>query len=158
MELLKEEVHSIWDTEKENIFAEIAEGTFEDLSNLELGTPLYQEWWKLIDENGRILGYGWVSYRNDDFEISLVVDTKHQGVGLGSFIMDKLEAIAVEKGFNEIVAIVKNTNPNSEVMIKWLFKKGYVPYWLGFEGLEPKSQEFAISGVKKSDIRLIKKL
>ncbi|GAA0337262.1 hypothetical protein GCM10008967_29430 [Bacillus carboniphilus] len=106
MEIIKEE-HSIWDTEKEIIFAEVADGTFDNLNNLELGLQLNQEWWKLIDENEKVLGFGWVNYENDDFEISLVVDTNHQGEGLGSFIIEKLEAIALEKGFNKIVAIVK---------------------------------------------------
>jgi GNAT superfamily N-acetyltransferase len=157
MDLIKEE-HSVWDTEKEIIFAEVSDGTFDNLNNLELGSQLNQEWWKLIDDNERVLGFGWINYENGDFEISLVVDTNHQGEGLGSFIIEKLEAIALEKGFNEVVAIVKKTNPNSEEMIDWLYKKSYVAYWLGLEGFEPKSQEFAINVVKKTDIKLIKNI
>jgi GNAT superfamily N-acetyltransferase len=157
MELIKEE-HSIWNTEKEAIFAMVAEGTFDNLNNLELGTQLKQDWWKLIGDNERVLGFGWVSYKNDDFEISLVVDTNHQGEGLGSSIIEQLEAIALEKGFDETVAVVKKTNPNSKDMIDWLYKKNYIAYWLGVEGFEPKSQEFATNVAKKTDIKLIKKI
>jgi GNAT superfamily N-acetyltransferase len=125
---------------------------------LELGKILHHEWWKLINNDERALGFGWVNYENDEFEISLVVDSNYQGLGLGSFIMENLETLALEKGFFETVARVKESNPNSEEMIVWLYKKNYVNYWVGMNGFEPKSLEFASRIVKKQDVKLIKKI
>ncbi|MCM0625132.1 GNAT family N-acetyltransferase [Lysinibacillus sp. OL1_EC] len=156
MRLIKEE-NSIWNIEKETIVAEAGEGTFDN-SNSELGTLLNQEWWKLIDDNERLIGFGWVDYENDDFEISVAVTKEYQGLGLGSFILVELEHIAKEKGFNETVAIVKESNQESDKMIKWLYKKGYVAYWPGIKGIESKSQEFATNIVKKVDLTLTKQI
>ncbi|MFE4354013.1 GNAT family N-acetyltransferase [Peribacillus butanolivorans] len=156
MKLIKEE-NPIWDIEKENIVGKVEGGTF-NLDNLEVGTQLHQEWWKLIDDNDRVLGFGWINYENGDFEISLAVHKDYQGSGSGSIIIEGLESIAKEKGFNKTVAIVKKTNPNSLKMIKWLYQKKYMAYWMGLEGMEPKSQEFAINIVQKMDIELIKEL
>ncbi|WP_339243074.1 GNAT family N-acetyltransferase [Paenibacillus sp. FSL F4-0243] len=156
MYLVKEE-NPIWDNEKENIVGNVEVGTF-NLENVVVGEELCQEWFKLIDDNVGVLGFGWIDYNNNNFEISVAVHKDYQGSGSGSIIIEELERIAKEKGFNEVRGIVKSSNPNAVKMIEWLYRKNYKAYWMGLQRMEPKSQEFAINAVRKLDIELIKEL
>ena len=154
MKLIKDG-ESIWDIAKETIIGKVEEGTFE-FYNLELGSKLNQEWWKLVDDNERVLGFGWINYAHDEFEISLAVDEDSRGDGLGSFIVEEFERIAKEKGFNETLAIIKHSNHNSLKMVEWFYQKGYAVYVCGLEGMKPISVEFATNMVKRMDVHLIK--
>jgi GNAT superfamily N-acetyltransferase len=153
MKLIKDE--KFWDIEKETIFDKIEKGTFE-FCNLEIGITLDQDWWKLVDYNERVLGFGWINYEQGDFEISLAVNEDSKGIGLGSFIVKELERIAKEQGFNETVAIIKQSNPNSSKIVEWFYKKGYAVYIPGLEGMERKTEELATNMVKRMDVHLIK--
>lgn len=154
MKLIKDE-KLIWDIEKETIFEKIEKGTFE-FCNLEIGSKLEQGWWKLVDENERVLGFGWINYKNDDFEISLAVNEDSRGTGFGSFIVKELEGIAKEQGFNETAAIIKQSNPNSSKMVEWFYQKDYAVFLPGLGGMERKTEELATSMVKRMDVHLIK--
>ncbi|MEH7515107.1 GNAT family N-acetyltransferase [Gottfriedia acidiceleris] len=156
MKLIKYE-KSVWDIEKEIIFGKVEEGIFE-FYNLELGNELNQEWWKLVGDNEEILGFGWINYKHGDFEFSLVVNQESRGYGIGSFIVEELERIAREKNFKEVLAIIKQSNPNSLKTMKWFYEKGYTGYVNGFEGREMKTREVAAKMVKKMDVHLIKQI
>lgn len=156
MELINEK-NALWDHEKERIVGEAKEGTF-DMGDLKYGETLFQEWWKLIDEHKRIIGFGWVYKEEDDFEISVAVDKEHQGNGAGSFILGELEGIAKQLGFHQVIGIIKSTNQEATEVIEWLYRNGYVAYWPGFQGSEPKNQHVAFNIVKKCDLTLTKNI
>ncbi|WP_378152640.1 GNAT family N-acetyltransferase [Chungangia koreensis] len=153
MKLIKDE-NPMWDDNKKTI---VEEGPF-NLKNPEIGSPLEEEWWKLIDMDQNVLGYGWITMENNDFEISVAIHKNHQELGLGTYILGELEQIAKNRGFKATVSVVRKKNDNSESIINWLCRKNYISHWLGIKGMEPKSKEFAINVVKKSDITLIKNL
>lgn len=147
----------MWNSEKKNIFSSIERGTFElDLDTLELGTTLENEWWKLIyDET--VIGFGWINYISDDFEISFVVSEEFSGKGFGSFIISELEKLAKEDGFTQTLAIVKQTNPNSAKIIKYLYQRNYSFYIKGFDKENIKQpMQSAIHMVGIADVHLSK--
>lgn len=156
MRLIKEE-NSMWDSEKKAIFENIETGTF-DLNEFKLGNRLGNEWWRIVNEDDDVLGFGWINYEDQDFEVSIAINSHSRGEGLGSFVLDKFEQIAKEKKYEQIVAIVKKTNPNSSMMIEWLYKKNYAYYFPELGGEIKKTAEFATSIVKKMDIHLKKNI
>ena len=156
LHLIKED-NPIWNLEKNRIFTSIDQGTFEyNLKELGLGIALEHEWWKLV-ENKKVLGFGWINYTNDDFEISFVVYDDYTGKGLGSFIINELEKLGESKGYRKILAIVKETNPNSEKIIEYLYRKGYSFYIDGIDQKNIKQPiQSAIRAIGMSDVHLLK--
>jgi GNAT superfamily N-acetyltransferase len=153
MDFLKEN-EPIWDLGKERIIRQSPQGTF-DLHTV-IGGSLGQEWYKLINDGGVTVAFGWLDIRGDRIEVSLAVDQAYSKLGYGSLIINEMELRAKEMGFNLLAAIVKVTNPSSLRMIKWLYQKGYKVYIPGFNGNEPQSEGIAINMARRMDVELTK--
>ena len=77
------------------------------------------DWWR-VEEDGEVLGYGWMDCTWGDAEILLVVDPRHTGKGAGSFILDRLEKEAQAHGLNYVYNVVRPTHPDREGITRWL--------------------------------------
>ncbi|GEM_PF-5388488 len=116
------------------------------------------EWFNLTDENGEIVGYGWINVSEGDAEISVAIDGKYQGRGYGSQIIDNLYREVESLGFEEIIVVVRQENPNASDVVKWAYKNGYVAEWPGLNGLEDLRLEAASGLVKRTNITLKKRI
>jgi len=115
-----------WDEAKQRIVAGAAPGTFDvRYKTLEVGQLVPGTWWR-VDDDGRTVGYGWLDVVWGDAEILLATDTELRGQGVGSFVLEHLEAEAHGLGLNRLYNIVRPTHPEGEKVTRWLTKRGFV--------------------------------
>src|ERR1700733_7160835 len=86
-----------WDTGKQRMFgpAELAAVGFSAPAP---GEPMANEWWRVSDDDGTVLGYGWLDSEWGDAEITFLVDPARRGGGGGAFIVSQLGAEAAPRG------------------------------------------------------------
>jgi GNAT superfamily N-acetyltransferase len=84
------------------------------------------EWWR-VEGDGSVLGYGWMDCTWGDAEILLVVDAGRQRKGVGSFILDRLECEAAERGLNYVYNVVPAVHPDRDGLEKWLRERRFEP-------------------------------
>ncbi len=84
--------------------------------------------WLVAEENNSILGYAYygefrsrAAYRHT-VESTVYVAQDHIGKGIGSMLYDRLCAIAIEKGFREMIGVIALPNPES---IRLHINKGF---------------------------------
>lgn len=107
-----------WDDRKSEIFKCVPDGVFE-MGDHEPGDLMPGEWWR-VEEDGTTLGYGWMDCTWGDAEMLLVVDPRHVGKGVGTFILDQLEKEAGAHGVNYLYNVVRVTHPDREGITRWL--------------------------------------
>ena len=112
-----------WDDRKSELFTSVPEGIF-DIGQHEQGALIPGDWWR-VEEDGTILGYGWMDCTWGDAEILLVVDANCQRKGVGSFILDRLECEAAEHGLNYVYNVVPATHPDRDALEKWLRERRF---------------------------------
>jgi ribosomal protein S18 acetylase RimI-like enzyme len=116
-----------WDEEKKRIIGDAPTGIFDRrYRELAPGTLLPGEWWRVEDE-GRVVGYGWLDVVWGDAEILLATEPEARGHGVGSFIVEGLEREARARGLNYIYNVVRPTHPDAEALSAWLEKRGFEP-------------------------------
>ena len=86
-----------WDAEKQRLFGP------DELAALGLqraasGAPVADEWWRVTDDDGSVVGYGRLDSEWGDAEITFLVDPARRGTGIGTFILDRLEEEAAARG------------------------------------------------------------
>ena len=86
--------------------------------------------WLVYEEDGKILGYGYLSFFNEraayrfTCDLSLYVDKDARGKGIGSALFGELEEKARELGFSTILSLVTSENLQSaEFHLKHGFEK-----------------------------------
>lgn len=114
-----------WDTTKQAILGGAPKGALE-IPRLSLGDLAPGEWFR-VDEDGKTVGYGWMDCTWGDAEITLAVDPRHQGEGIGAFIVDHLEREAAARGVNYLYNAVPKTHPDRERVAQWLLSRGFAP-------------------------------
>jgi GNAT superfamily N-acetyltransferase len=112
-----------WDEDKAAIVGNAPTGIF-DFAAYGKGDMVPGEWWR-VEEDGAILGYGWMDTTWGDAEILLAVDPAHRNRGVGTFILDRLETAAGERGLNYLYNQVRDTHPDPEGITKWLEQRGF---------------------------------
>lgn len=89
----------------------------------------FYQWWRIKDVNGASLGIGYVSecdmneFSQREAEISICV--REQSKGVGSRLLEFLEENAKKKGCEVTAAVVKESNPVHDNVVKWFEHKGY---------------------------------
>jgi acetate---CoA ligase (ADP-forming) len=79
-----------------------------------------------IDGSDRIIAVGsYVSHGNGTAEVSVGVDDRLQGLGLGTHLLERLAAIAIQNGFRRFQAIAEKENHR---MIEVLRRSGFPIY------------------------------
>ncbi len=119
------ESHATWDEGKARIVGGAPAGVFDRrYAETELGERVPGEWWR-VESDGRTVGYGWLDIVWGDAEVLLATDPEVAGQGIGSFILEHLEAEAGAKGVNYVYNTVRPTHPAAVRVTAWLKKRGF---------------------------------
>jgi GNAT superfamily N-acetyltransferase len=115
-----------WDAGKQTLFGreELAATGYDPPSP---GSVIADEWWRVTDDAGAVVGYGWLDSAWGEAEITFVVGPSRRRAGIGAFIVDRLEAEAADRGLNYIYNVIPDTHPDPEAMTRWLAARGFVP-------------------------------
>ena len=109
-----------WDAEKQRIIPDVLSITKKD------GEIVEGAWWR-VEEEGQVVGYGWMESTFGDAEILLAVDESSRGHGVGTFILDQLEKEAHKQGLNYLYNVVPKKHPDKDKVSQWLQKRKFVP-------------------------------
>jgi GNAT superfamily N-acetyltransferase len=119
------ETPAYWDEPKARIVGGAPAGVFDSrLAGCAEGDILPGDWWR-VEEDGQVVGYGWLDINWGDAEILLATDSDRQRRGVGTFILDHLEAEAWTRGLNYIYNVVRPTHPEREAITAWLERRGF---------------------------------
>ena len=115
-----------WDADKQRLFGpdELAAVGHERSAP---GAPIADEWWRVIDDDGTVVGYGRLDSEWGDAEITFLVAPARRGAGIGAFILDRLEEEAAARGLNYIYNVISATHPDPDWIAHWLTSHGFVP-------------------------------
>ena len=109
-----------WDADKARIVGGAGPGIFDGtLVDQPKGAMLPNDWWR-VEEDGKTVGYGWMDVTWGDAEILLAVQTESRGHGVGSFILQRLEQEAAERGLHYLYNVVRGTHPQHDEVTAWL--------------------------------------
>jgi GNAT superfamily N-acetyltransferase len=101
-------------------------GTFAgDFRHLRDGTVAPGEWWRVEDESGRVVAYGWMDVVWGDAEILLAVDPPARGHGVGTFVLERLQLEAARRGLHCLCNVVSPDHPRKVEVTRWLELRGY---------------------------------
>ncbi|RMG06976.1 MAG: GNAT family N-acetyltransferase, partial [Planctomycetota bacterium] len=115
----------LWDEDKARIVGDAPAGVFDSrYKALVPGAPVPGEWWR-VEDDGRVVGYGWLEIVWGDAEVLLAVAPEDRGRGVGAFILERLEDEAQARGLNYLTNIVRPTHPEAEKVSAWLVKRGF---------------------------------
>jgi GNAT superfamily N-acetyltransferase len=119
------ETRPTWDTDKARIIGGAPAGVFDArFGRLNEGDSIPGQWWR-VEDDGKTVGYGWLDVVWGDAEITLATAEEARGKGVGTFIVDKLEAECHERGINYLYNTVRPTHPDGEAVTRWLEKRGF---------------------------------
>jgi ribosomal protein S18 acetylase RimI-like enzyme len=118
-----EERPPVWDDDKQRIIGGAPAGVFA-LGPFEPGDPLAGDWWRVEDE-GRVVGYGWMDTVWGDAEVLVAVDPADQGRGVGVYVFDQLEREAAVRGLRYLHNVVRTTHPDRDEVTAWLQAHGF---------------------------------
>lgn len=112
-----------WDADRERVFATVAPGVFPGVAR-QPGERLPSDWWR-VEDDGRVVAYGWLDDVWGDAEILMVVDAAARGGGAGAFALARLEDEAADRGLNYVLNVVRDTHPDREAVTAWLLAHGF---------------------------------
>lgn len=115
-----------WDANKQRLFG-ADELAAVGLDKPGAGAALADEWWRVTDGDGAVVGYGWLDSEWGDAEITFLVGADNRGGRVGAFILDRLEAEAAKRGLNYIYNVVPAGHPDRAWMAHWLTLHGFFP-------------------------------
>jgi GNAT superfamily N-acetyltransferase len=116
----------IWDEDKRRIILGAREGVFDETyGHLSTGAIVPGEWWR-VESEGRTVGYGWLDSVFGNAEVLLATDPECRKQGVGSFIVEHLNAEAGQRGLNYIYNVVQKTHPAPDELRRWLEARGFV--------------------------------
>ena len=113
-----------WDADKQRLFGR-GELAAVGLAPPAPDEPLADEWWRVSDDDGTVVGYAWLDSEWGDAEITFLVDPARRGAGIGGFIVNQLEAEAAARGLNYIYNVVPRSHPDPVWMTGWLLGHGF---------------------------------
>ena len=113
-----------WDEHKQAAFGEV-ELRSVGLEAPAPGAAVADEWWRVTDDAGTVLGYGWLDSEWGDAQISFLVVPGHRGAGVGEFVVAQLEREAAARGLNYVYNEVPATHPDRGWMTAWLVRHGF---------------------------------
>jgi GNAT superfamily N-acetyltransferase len=115
-----------WDESKARIIRAAPPGTFgvDRFARLREGDLLPGDWWR-VDRGGEIVAYGWMDSTWGDAEILLAVAPSARRQGVGTFVLDHLEAEAAARGFNYLYNVVSRAHPDADGITAWLAKNAF---------------------------------
>ena len=112
-----------WDANKAEIVGGAPDGIFHLVGGSE-GQLLPGEWWR-VEDDGSIVGYGWMDCTWAAAEILLAVAANARTRGVGTFILDRLEREAASRGLNYMYNIVHPSHPDRKAVTRWLRERRF---------------------------------
>jgi GNAT superfamily N-acetyltransferase len=113
----------VWDAAKQAIVGGAPDGAL-DVPAHKPGELAPGEWFH-VEDAGAIVAYGWMDCTWGDAEVTLAVDAKHRGQGVGAFIVGHLEKEAGARGVNYLYNAVRPTHPEADRVTRWLESLGF---------------------------------
>ncbi|MDQ3733306.1 MAG: GNAT family N-acetyltransferase [Actinomycetota bacterium] len=115
----------IWDEAKQRVLADLPVQLL-GLSEVSQGQRLADEWWR-VEDAGDVVGFGRLDDTWGDAEILVAVEPDSQGRGVGSYILENLEAEASRRGLNYVYNVVHAEHPEHEEIRGWFLARGFAP-------------------------------
>jgi N-acetylglutamate synthase-like GNAT family acetyltransferase len=115
---------ALWDDDKQRIIGSAPAGVFAVAASAP-GAVLPGDWWR-VEDNGGVIGYGWMDYSWGDAEVLLAVATNRQSHGVGTFILDRLDEEAAARGLNYLYNVIPAQHPDKRALKRWLLQRGFV--------------------------------
>ncbi|HSG01620.1 MAG TPA: GNAT family N-acetyltransferase [Vicinamibacterales bacterium] len=112
-----------WNGDKERIIGGAPAGVFS-LGLFKPGDVVPGDWWR-VESNGQTVGYGWMDQSWGDAEVLLAVDPSSRDGGIGTFILDRLEDEAADRGINYLYNVVPEAHPDKAGLTRWLQRRGF---------------------------------
>jgi N-acetylglutamate synthase-like GNAT family acetyltransferase len=112
-----------WDQDKQRIIGAAPQGVFA-VTQSPPGTALPGDWWH-VEDDGKVVGYGWMDYSWGDAEVLLAVADARQSSGVGTFILDRLEEEAAARGLNYMYNVIPPTHADKGGLRRWLLRRGF---------------------------------
>ncbi len=114
-----------WDAQKARIVGAAPLGVFDTRYRAcREGDLIPSEWWR-VEQEGKVVGYGWLDVVWGDAEILLATDPEVARAGVGSFILEQLENEARARGLRYLYNVVRPTHPHGAEVTRWLQKRGF---------------------------------
>ena len=114
---------ALWDADKQRIVGGAPPGVFA-VSASAPGAVLPGDWWR-VEDDGRVIGYGWMDYSWGDAEVLLAVDPASQSQGVGTFILDRLDEEGAARGLNYLYNVIPAQHPDKSGLKRWLLQRGF---------------------------------
>ena len=114
-----------WDDAKEAVVGGAPKGAIGKVDGYRKSGLLPGDWWR-VEEDGRVLGYGWMDHTWGDAEILLAVRPDAQKRGVGAWILDRLEEEARARGVNYLYNVVPPAHPDPPGLTRWLEKHAFL--------------------------------
>ena len=115
---------ALWNADKQRIVGGAPAGVFA-VSASAPGAVLPGDWWR-VEDDGRVIGYGWMDYSWGDAEVLLAVEPGSQSRGVGTFILDRLDEEAGVRGLNYLYNVIPAQHPDKSALKRWLLQRGFV--------------------------------
>jgi GNAT superfamily N-acetyltransferase len=113
-----------WDADRQRMFG-ITELESVGLARPDDGAAVADEWWRVTDDSGDLVAYGWLDSEWGNAQISFLVAPARRGAGVGAFVLDHLEDEARRRGLNYIYNVVPDRHPDRAWMTHWLSVHGF---------------------------------
>jgi GNAT superfamily N-acetyltransferase len=113
-----------WNADKQRIVGGAPPGVFA-IGPFAGGAIVPGDWWR-VEDDGRVVGYGWMDHSWGDAEVLLAVDPAAQDAGVGTFVLDRLEDEAAAQGINYLYNVVPERHPDPDGLERWLQRRGFV--------------------------------
>lgn len=113
-----------WNADKARIVGGAAEALPKHLAASDEGAVLPGDWWR-VEQDGTTVGFGWMDVTWGDAEILLVVDPSAQSSGVGTFILEHLEAEARARGIHYLYNEVPAEHPARARLTHWLEQRAF---------------------------------
>jgi N-acetylglutamate synthase-like GNAT family acetyltransferase len=113
---------AVWDADKHRIIGGAA-GVFAVAASSP-GAVVPGDWWR-VENDGHVVGYGWMDYSWGDAEVLLAVDSGNQSHGVGTFILDRLDEEAAARGLNYLYNVIPAQHPDKNRLKRWLLQRGF---------------------------------
>lgn len=115
---------ALWDADKQRIVGDASPHVFAVAASAP-GTVLPGDWWR-VEDDGRVIGYGWMDYSWGDAEVLLAVESNSQSHGVGTFILDRLDEEAAQRGLNYLYNVIPAHHHDKGGLKRWLLQRGFV--------------------------------